>query len=109
MTDSLPRPQEQRALGLSAVAFGVLTLVALVVTLVWIAVMLAQGAGGFSIMGVLPIMGPIVVVLAIVGAIIGISAIVSGRARRLGTIGLVLSATPVLVLAVTFVVALSQG
>lgn len=109
MADSTHDSSQGTGVGVFAVVAGGLTLTALIVTFIWISAMMAGGAGGFAIMGVMPIMGPIVLVLGIIGVIFSVVAIVRKTSTRLGVIGLLMSAAPIVVGLILLVVAMALG
>lgn len=86
-----------RGSGVAAVVVGAATLAALIVMIIWIVVLMSEGAGGFAIMSVRPVMAPVVLVLGILGVILSVAAIIRSIARRLGITGLLLSAAPLVV------------
>lgn len=94
---------------MAALVVGAATVVALIIMFVWIAVSMAGGAGGFAIMSVLPILGPVVLALGILGTVLGILAVARQDSRRLGIIGLLCSVTPVLVWLILSLVAIPAG
>lgn len=96
-------------MGIAAACVGGLTLAAIIVTFIWVAILMTDGAGGFAIMSVMPIMGPTVLILGIVGVILSLAVIAQKNFRRLGIAGLLLSATPILAWLILLVVALAMG
>lgn len=93
-----------RRLGIAALVLGALTTLALVVAVVVIATDVSHGAGGFALMGWLPIFGPIVGGLTVSGIALGIPAVALTRPRTNAVVGLSLSVLPVFAFAVVLVV-----
>lgn len=96
-----------RNIAVASMVSGILTLAALIVTLAWIGMSIAAGSGGFAFMEVLPIMGPVLIVLGSVGVILGAIALSRRPSRRPGTIGLALSLSPLLAYGIFFVIAIA--
>lgn len=100
-----PTTDDRRPIvALVALVFGILTALTLIGAGIWVAVLVPE-AGGFALMGVLPIMGPVIGALGALGVIFGIIALFRRTARGLAVTGLCLSLTPVIAILIAQLIA----
>jgi hypothetical protein len=91
----------RRWLGAVSLVFGALGILVIGGAIIWT---LVSGAGGFAIMGIMPIAGPALLVTMIIGLAFGCAGVAFSKPRGVAITGLIFSATPLVMVLVVFAI-----